>query len=194
MDYKERLEEAYDRLNYHRDTMREAMDAFTYFLTDLLWPCGEHGCLIGSEDYCDDIYYLYAEPRPNEFHRVTAIRNKGGRLEVCLDLSDGGDYSDYKVDENGWMDFNLAHITDLDFLADEVINNLEYSDGYQPQMKRYAVPFLRSQWTELTVEADNPDDAINKAEQIFREGKDGFVEWEDVDRPEYDKVTGVSEA
>ena len=315
MDYKNRLDEAYDRLRYHRDTMRDAMDRFTYFLTDLLWPCGEHGCLIGSEDYCEDLYYVCAEPKPNEFYRVTAVRNKDGRLQVRLALPVYGDYSSYGfINNDGWMDITKAHIADLYFLADEVINNLEYSDGYQPEKedefkyiidedgskynpetsvlsggmdtrcahneealfayktrrtaeaiseylldkgwikshddtylefrkgntsvffddwrdedgifvcfgteyhedfdrdikalaelkakldselpktKRYVVPFLRSQWTELTVEADGPDDAIDKAEQIFRDGKDGFVEWEDVDRPEYDEVTGVSEA
>lgn len=316
MDYKERLQEAFNRIKFHRDQMNEAMSAFTHNLADLLWPCGEYGCLIGSEDYCDDIYYLYAEPKPNEFHRVTAIRNKDGRLQVRLDLLDGGDYSDYKVDENGWMDFSQANVTDLTFLAAEVECNLEYSDGYQPEeedefkflidedgskynpatsilsggmdircdfneealfayktkktieaiteylvnkgwvktpnvsyqefrkgnticffddwgdeteaygcfgteyaecdqkhdedikapaelkakleadspkTKRYTVPFIRTQWADVYVEATSPEEAIEKAEAMFNEDHADRVDWEDMGCPEYDEFRGVEE-
>lgn len=198
MNYKEKLNEAIDRIRYHRNALNEVEHMILYHLTDLLYPCGENGCPIGPEDYCDDIYYVYAEPKPNEFYRVTAIRNKDGRLQVRLDLSrnTAGDFSDYGFDKDGWMDFYVAHIPDLHFLVDEVEINLEYCDGYQPEPeeKVYDVPFLRSQWTSVRVKAVSKEEALEKATAIFREGHDGDIDWEDVDIPEYDNIAGVQEA
>lgn len=309
MDYKERLKDASDRLNYHREKIREATDITTYNITDLLWPCGDNGCPIGTEDYSSDIYYVYAEPHPNEFCRVKAIRNKDGHLEVLL-----AEPNETGKDE--WMDFNRARVVDIRFLIDEIVFNLEYCDGYQPEkedefeflidedgskynpqtstlsggmdircdyneealfayktkkslpeitayllskgwvkthentyhefrkgnticffddwqrenvkdrefacfgteyhpvetidpddlkkprtaleavlrpIKRYSVPFLRTQWADVFVEANTPEEAIENAEKIFSDGLDGWIEWEDIDSPEYDEARGVEE-
>lgn len=61
-----------------------------------------------------------------------------------------------------------------------------------PKVKKYSVPFLRTQWTDVYVEATSPEEAIQKAEAIFNEGHDGdWIEWNDIDCPEYDDVRGV---
>ena len=301
MNYQERLNEANEALYGIDDRLFELEKEAIQQIKHILMPCGEHGCLIGSEDFCDDIYYVYAEPKPNEFYRITAIRNKEGKaeseLEVCIDLPAGGDYSNYGLDEEGWMSFEKAHIADIRFLIEEIRCNLEYSDGYQPEdddtnlidedgnpyvvekscpagggmdnrcdynaealyafnvlkgydnivayltkkdfvpgcqsdqyeewfkgntkivfelydsslknyaymhtelleepevkkTKRYAVPFLRTQWADVYVDATSPEEAIEKAEAVFNESHDGWVDWEDIDSPEYDECRGVED-
>ena len=97
-------------------------------IRDVLRPCNGGECLIGTEDYCaDDIFYVYAEPKPNVFRRVLAIRlNKDDEIEVQLEGEPNGD-----MVEGGWTPFDRAFIADIHFLLDEIANNIEYSDGYQ---------------------------------------------------------------
>ena len=289
MDYKERLNEASNAINAILEKIREREKEAIEEIKRILKPCGKGGCLIGSEDYTDDIFYVYAEPEANQFDRVLAIRYFNNKLEVLLDNT------------NQWMEFSRARVVDFHLLIDEIVLNLEYSDGYQPDedefrylidedgskynpetsflsggmdtrcdfneealfayktrktlplitaylidkgwvrthentyiefrkgntsvffddwceeldmyrcfgteykpledekpeedeekpLMRYAVPYLRSQWTDVYVDATSPEEAIEKADAVFREGKDGWLEWEDVDIPELDKERGV---
>ena len=43
-------------------------------IKEILRPCKGQPCLLGTEDYCEDIYYVYGEPNPNEHRRALAIR------------------------------------------------------------------------------------------------------------------------
>ena len=286
-----KLNELNDRLWKERKQAKEVLKA-------ILEPCGNSGCLVGTEDYADDIYYLWGEEKPNKFDRVLAVRYNINLDEIEVSVEN----------ENEWIDIDTAHIEDLRFLVDEITANLEYSDGYQdddadfvvdefkylidedgskynpetsilsggmdircdyneealfayktrdtlPQIteyllskgwvkthghtyhefvkgntacffddwnteafkfacfgteyrselpdaelaseekpvKRYAVPYLRSQWADVYVDATSPEEAIEKAEKVFRESHDGWIEWEDVDTPELDRERGVKE-
>ena len=262
-------------------------------LREILAPCGMEGCLVGTEDYADDIYYVYGQPTPNEHLRVTKVRYNPDTEEIEV-LFGVGDYPGAR-----WLDLRSAHIDDLQFLVEEIANNLEYSDGYQEndddkylinqygqpydennslpagggldkrcdynadalyafncikgddeivayltkrgfvpgvqgmdyvewfkgntkivyehynrsqglycymytefvkdnepeeEEKEYDVPFLRTQWADVRVKAVDEADALKKAEAIFQEGKDGWVDWEDVDKPQFDKEHGVQPA
>lgn len=97
-------------------------------IKEILRPCKGEPCLIGSEDFCEDIYYAYGEPKPNEFRRVLAIRlnEETDELEVLLDGKPIGD-----MNEDGWTKWSRAFIGDTQFLLEEMQNNIEYSDGYQ---------------------------------------------------------------
>ena len=105
------------------DAKKEALNA----IKDILRPCKGGKCLVGTEDYCEDIFYAYGEPKPNVFRKVYAIRlNSHDELEVQLEGEPIGD-----MDEYGWVNFSQAFIGDVEFLVEEVANNIEYSDGYQ---------------------------------------------------------------
>ena len=54
----------------------------------------------------------------------------------------------------------------------------------------YRVPFLRTQYCDIEVVASSEDEAIDKAYEIFRSGHDD-IQWEDIDRPEFDDLRGV---
>ena len=287
----EKLNNALELLNNYNNHLWDEEKEVKSAIKNLLLPCGRGGCSIGTEDYADDIFYIYAEPEPNKFDRVMAIRYFMDELQVLLD--EGGD----------WIDFEKAHISDYRFLIDEISCNLEYADGYQdtdvedefeflidedgskynpetsilnggmdircdyneealfayktrkslPEitayllskgwvkthentyhefrkgntacffddwredikeficfgteykpgeeapkeekrpMKRYAVPFLRTQWADVYVDAHDPEEAIKTAEAIFNESRDGWIDWEDIDCPEYDEARGVEE-
>ena len=312
----ERLETAINKLHkvsVHRsEVFREAIDT----IKEILTPCNGGMCLIGSEDYCADLYYLYAEPMPNVFRRVKAIRylRNIDALEVLLDLQNENEYKELGTDKEGWINFYRVIVSDVGMLLDEVRCNIEYSNGYQDdeedefeflidedgskynpetstlsggmdircdyneealfayktrktieeitayllskgwikttapyhefrkgnttcffddwrdadpkeytdgggyfvcfgteyrpediealtelkdkieasrETKRYRVPFLRTQWTDVYVDAVDERSAINKAEAIFYDGHDGYLDWEDIDRPEYDECRGV---
>lgn len=99
-------------------------------IKDILRPCDGQPCPIGTEDFADDIYYVYGEPKPNQLRRVLAIRlNKDtDELEVELDGTPIG-----AMGEDGWTRFESAYIGDVRFLIDEISANIEYADGYQDE-------------------------------------------------------------
>lgn len=324
MDYKERLNEANETLNGISRRIWEWEAEAIKELKRILTPCGEHGVLIGTEDFDVDIHHLYAEPKPNTFLRVIGLRYlpDNDALEVHLDEVAGDRYmiDSYDTDEDGWIALSRANVPDTRYLLSEVMNNLEYSDGYQPEAeaqeqpneyeflidedgspydparslisggmdircdyneealfayktrktqteitayltskgwtlthdstylefkkgntsvffddyeaeeggyccfgteyeyktddgikalaelkdelckedeqpktKRYAVPFLRTQWADVYVDATSKVEALKKAEAVFNEGHDGWIDWEDVDSPEFDDVRGIEE-
>ena len=106
------------------DAEKKALEA----IKDVLRPCKGGACLLGSEDFCDDIFYVYGEPKPNVFRRATAIRlnETTDELELLLE----GEPIGY-MNEDGWTELKHAYIGDVQFLVEEVSNNIEYSDGYQ---------------------------------------------------------------
>ena len=311
----ENLDTAIDKLGKasicYNDAYREAIST----IKEILTPCGTGGCLIGTEDYCSDIYYVYAEPMPNEFRRVMAIRylRNIDALEVLIDLQEPNEYKKLGTDKEGWMPLSRAMVSDILCLMDEIRCNLEYSNGYQDEddefeylidedgskynpetsilsggmdircdyneealfayktrktieeitayllskgwikttasyhefrkgnttcffddwrdadseehtdgggyfvcfgteyrpediealtelkqklydsmeKKKYRVPFLRTQYADVCVDATDERDAIDKAKAIFNEGHDGDIDWEDIYCPEYDKYRGV---
>ena len=128
---KKRLK-AFYALNDMRRKMRRTEMSVEKRMKEILAPCGEHGCLVGTEDYADDLFYVYAEPRPNKFRRVTGIRYLAREdfLEVRIVLDAKEEAGVFNTDEDGWMSFARANVTDIRFLLDEIIHNLEYSDGY----------------------------------------------------------------
>ena len=96
-------------------------------IREVLRPCNGGECLIGTEDFADDIFYVYAEPKPSVFRRVLSVRlNKDDEIEVQLEGEPIGD-----MDNEGWCNFSNAYICDIHFLLDEIASNIEYSDGYQ---------------------------------------------------------------
>lgn len=134
MDYREKLAEATETLEGVSRRIYDWEVEAVKEIKRILTPCGEGGCLIGSEDYDDGIYYVYAEPKPNRNFRVTAIRYfpEDDTLQVQLDFAEDSELTQiYDTDEDGWMAFGRAHISNMRFLLDEICLNLEYSDGYQ---------------------------------------------------------------
>ena len=97
-------------------------------IKEVLRPCKGQPCLLGTEDYCEDIYYVYGEPKPNEHRRALAIRlnQTTDELEIQLDGEPIGG-----MDEDGWANFRNAYIGDVQFLLEEMQCNIEFSDGYQ---------------------------------------------------------------
>lgn len=306
MDYKEKLNDAVSQLQAAENAIYTQEANAIRMLKEILTPCGAHGCLVGTDDYADDIFYPWAEPTPGAFRRITAVRYLPGNdaLEVRMELQPGEDSMTYVTDEDGWITLSRSGFGDIRFLLNEIRWNIEYSDGYQPEeedefefiidedgskynpetsalsggmdtrcdyneealyaykvkktlpeitsyllgkgwalthektyvefrkgntscffddfrdedgfrgyvcfgteykpgeeapkeeekpMKRYAVPFLRSQWADVYVDATSPEEAIEKAEAVFNEGHDGWIDWEDIDCPEYDEARGVEE-
>lgn len=124
----DKVEKALNALNAAKDAVYYAEKNAINTIKELLTPCGEGGCLIGTEDYCDDIFYVYAEPNPNKMQFVTRIRCVNGELEVLLAKRNRGEL----VSED-WIRFDLAHIADIQFLLEEIMNNIEYSNGYQEE-------------------------------------------------------------
>lgn len=106
------------------DAERKAINV----IKDVLRPCNGGECLIGTEDFADNIFYVYGEPKPSVFRRVLSVRlNKiTDELEVQLDGEPIG-----LMDNEGWCNFSNAYICDIHFLLDEIASNIEYSDGYQ---------------------------------------------------------------
>ena len=117
----DKVQEVNERIGNLVDELMDAQNKVKDSLKEILKPCGEHGCIIGTEDYCNDLFYVYAEPKPNDMKRICAVRLNAytDKLEVKL------------VDSGEWITFGSAHIGDLLFLLQEVQNNIEYSDGYQ---------------------------------------------------------------
>lgn len=99
-------------------------------IKDILRPCDGQPCPIGTEDFADDIFYVYGEPKPSQFRRARAIRldNDTDELEVKLDGKPIGN-----MGEDGWTPFESAYIGDVRFLIDEISANIEYADGYQDE-------------------------------------------------------------
>ena len=97
-------------------------------------------------------------------------------------------FDDWDADEKVFCCFGTEFDEDIKALA-ELKAKLEA----EAEMRKYNVPFLRSQWCDVVVEARNEREALEKAEDIFRNGHDGYIEWEDVDIPRLDEVTGISE-
>lgn len=101
-------------------------------------------------------------------------------------------FDDWDADEKVFCcfgtEYNEQYDKDIKALA-ELKDKLEA----EAEMRKYNVPFLRSQWCDVVVEARNEREALEKAEDIFRNGHDGYIEWEDVDIPRFDEVTGISE-
>lgn len=106
------------------DANNEALET----IKEVLRPCKGSPCLLGTEDYCEDIYYVYGEPKPNVHRRALAIRLNqiNNELEVQLDGEPIG-----AMGKDGWTNFRNAFIGDVQFLVEEVSNNIEFSDGYQ---------------------------------------------------------------
>ena len=63
---------------------------------------------IEMDEFVEDEFFVYAEPKKNKFSRVTSIRGRGGVLEV-------------EVEGYGWIPFEEAFITDIHFLLDNII-------------------------------------------------------------------------
>lgn len=123
-----KLETALDILTNEKDNIWFARNEAIIAIKGILLPCGESGCLIGTEDYCDDIFYVRAEPEPNKMRFVTRIRYVDDKLDVQLAQRNGGE-----LIPEGWIPFEQAHIDDVLFLLEEISNNLEYADGYQDE-------------------------------------------------------------
>lgn len=123
-----KLDNALTTITNTIDSLTAAKARVIDTIKKLLAPCGEGGCLIGTEDYCDDIFYVRAEPEPNKIQFITEIRCMDEQLEVRLATRKGGE-----LIPGEWMPFMQAHIEDMIFLLEEISNNLEYSDGYQDE-------------------------------------------------------------
>lgn len=186
----ERVSEALDSLRVASNSLIRVQEAVGVLIKEVLAPLKGAKCPIGSEDYADDVFYVYAEPNPNQFRRVTGIRYD------CID-----DVIEVEYEDDGrtvWKTFGNAHIGDILFLLDEIKSNIEYCDGYQNEddddEEEFAVPFLRTQWTDVKVKAKNAKEARQKAEAIFNQGHDRDVAWADISRPEFDTLRGVQKS
>lgn len=112
-------------------------------------------------------YLISFEPsKSNDGIMATAIRIADGKAMFCV----------YGTDER-----------DARIEAENKIDTREMAENDEPEIKEYKVPFLRHQWCDVVVTATSPEEAVRKAQAIFTEGHDGFVDWEDVDAPELDK-------
>ena len=126
-DMNEKAQFAMKTLSTMAKEMYDAERKAINVIKDVLRPCNGGECLIGTEDFADDIFYVYAEPKQNVFRRVLSVRlNKDDEIEVQLEGEPIGD-----MVEGGWTPFDRAFIADIHFLLDEIRNNIEYSDGYQ---------------------------------------------------------------
>lgn len=141
-------------------------------IKDVLRPCNGGECLIGTEDFADDIFYVYGEPKPNVFRRVLSVRlNKiTDELEVQLEGEPIGD-----MIEGGWTPFDRAFIVDIHFLLDEIGSNIEYSDGYQDgeQLEKSCIRTKKnlemSKFFPTFVQEKKPQRIMTKAELDFYE-------------------------
>jgi hypothetical protein len=186
----EKVSEALDSLRLASNSLLRVREAVVVLIKEVLAPLKGAKCPIGSKDYADDIFYVYAEPNPNQFRRVTGIR---------YDYIN--DHIEVEYENNGrtiWETFENAHVEDILFLLDEIKSNIEYCDGYRGEgdddEEEFAVPFLRTQWTDVKVKAKNAKEARQKAEAIFNQGHDEDVNWADVNRPEFDTIRGVQKS
>ena len=136
-----RLKAAKNYLNMVAVTLKKAEEMAVEAIKDVLRPCNGGWCPIGTEDYAEDIYYVYAEPIENEFRRVKAIKYDvpTDTLYLCVEFEDENEAKRCKavVGSNkdwscgGWIiPFKQAFISDLHFLVDEVEANIEYAEGY----------------------------------------------------------------
>lgn len=136
-----RLKAAKNYLNMVAGTLKRADDMAVEAIKDVLRPCNGDWCPIGTEDFADDIYYVYAEPIRNVFRRVTAIKYSipSDTLYVCVEFKDEAEAKMCKAisvngknwAEGGWViPFKEAFICDIHFLVDEIEANIEYAEGY----------------------------------------------------------------
>lgn len=126
----EKLKNAWAEIDKLSEKLYSAYGEALELIKDILRPCDGQPCPIGTEDFADDIFYVYGEPKPNQFRRVLAIRlNKDtDGLEVRLEGTPIG-----LMGEDGWTPFGGAYIGDVRFLIDEISANIEYADGYQDE-------------------------------------------------------------
>lgn len=136
-----RLKAAKNYLNMVAVTLKKAEETAVEAIKDVLRPCKGDWCPIGTEDFADDIYYVYAEPIQNVFRRVTAIKydEDSDALYVCVEFKDEEEAKRFKAvagsDKDwscGWwyIPFKDAFIADIHFLVDEIEANIEYAEGY----------------------------------------------------------------
>ena len=129
-DMNEKLKNAFAEIDKLSEKLYSADMEAIELIKDILRPCDGQPCPIGTEDFADDIFYAYGEPKPNQFRRVLAIRlNKDtDELEAQLEGEPIG-----LMGEDGWTPFGGAYIGDIRFLIDEISANIEYADGYQDE-------------------------------------------------------------
>ena len=97
----------------------------------VLIPAGEHGASLAPLDYTDGIHVPVAEVEPQVFKPITLIRYWKGRLEVFVSDYEQTEDMGWKILPDGkWVLYEDASV-DTWFLLDVLMENIEYSDGYQ---------------------------------------------------------------
>lgn len=98
-------------------------------IKDVVKECGDGWCPIGDETSADDIFKVYAEPIPNEFRQVIGLRydEKTDQLQVLIKEKEDDTFF---YSENGWIPFDHAYVSDIGFLLEELMDDIEFADGY----------------------------------------------------------------
>ena len=131
-------------------------------------------------------------------HETTYIEFRKGNTSVFFDdwREETGEFVCFGTEHHAIpidKDATLAEMKQIEEDIKDLAELKRKLGGEEKPMKRYAVPFLRTQWADVYVDATSPEEAIEKAEKVFNEGHDGWIDWEDIDCPEYDEARGVEE-
>lgn len=109
--------------------MHEAELQAKDILIGVLKPIGEHGATVENVGHTEGEFVVLAEQNPCEFKPITLVRYNliEDKLEVFVSE---WEKENEIIDSAGeWVDFDDAH-TDIHFLLDRVMENLEYADYY----------------------------------------------------------------
>lgn len=101
-------------------------------LANILKPAGENGVNVSPLDFIGGFYAATAEIEPQKFEPILHVRFWNEKLEAFIpnyEVCEDG--PGWKILDGGkWVDYQET-CADTWFLLDEVMNNLEYADGYQ---------------------------------------------------------------
>ena len=116
------LTNALDGLQEACNRLYRVRDAVIILIKEVLTHLDGKKCQIGSEDYKDDLFYVYAELAPNHFRRVTGIRYRiDGDVHDIIEV-------EYEIDTGRvWKKFEEVNIVDIDLLLEEIGNGLYYT-------------------------------------------------------------------
>lgn len=127
----EKLQLAVDALRLRQSAFMKAETDAIATLKLVLESAGENGVSVCPLDYVDDVYIPIAETEPFRFKPISLIRYWHGKLEVFIsEHSIKSDRVGWYIHSSGyWLPYEYAH-TDTWFMLDQVMQNLEYADGY----------------------------------------------------------------
>lgn len=129
---RSRITEALSSLVDAGGGINEAERKAKGILMEVLAPVGEHGVTVEPLGRIDDGFIVLAEEHPFQFKPITLVRYNKIKYRLEVFVSEWEKENESIDSEGKWIWLEDAH-TDIHFLIDRVIENLEYADYYDEE-------------------------------------------------------------